>query len=168
MDYEVKIKEYKPRRAASIRVKTTLPQVSSKVVQPLTETSDFLESAGIERAGPGFAIYYEVGSFLVDLEVGYPVDAEITESDRVKQSELPGGKAAVTLHKGPHAEMPAAHRAVHGWMNEHGVESTGGPTIEIFLTDLRGLAEGEDCEAESVWPAVVVTRADRRRQKRAT
>ena len=100
--------------------------------------------------------------------MGYPVDAEITESDRVKQSELPGGKAAVTLHKGPHAEMPAAHRAVHGWMNEHNVESTGGPTVEIFLTDLRELGEGEECEAESVWPAVVVTRADRRRQKRAS
>ena len=168
MDYEVKIKDYKPRRAASIRVKTTLPQVSAKVVHLLTETNEFLKSAGIERTGPGFAIYYEVGSFLVDVEVGYPVDAEIKGGERVQPSELPGGKAAVALHKGPHAEMPAAHRAVHGWMNEHGVESTGGPTLEIFLTDLRELGEGEDCEAESVWPAVVVTRADRRRQKRAT
>ncbi len=168
MDYEVKIKEYKARPAASIRVKTTLPQVTAKVVQLLTETNDFLESAGIKPTGPGFAIYYEVGSFLVDVEVGYPVDAEITGSERVQPGELPGGKAAVTLHKGPHADMPAAHRAVHGWMNEHGVESTGGPTLEIFLTDLRELGEGEDCQAESVWPAVVVTRADRRRQKRAT
>ena len=168
MDYEVKIKDYKPRPAASIRVKTTLPQVAAKVVQLLRETHDFLESAGIEPTDPGFAIYYEVGSFIVDVEVGYPVHGEIEASDRVGPGELPGGKAAVTLHRGPHAEMPAAHRAVHGWMNEHGVESTGGPTIEIFLTDLRGLAEGEDCEAESVWPAVVVTRADRRRQKRAT
>ena len=170
MDYQVKIKDYKPRRSASIRVKTTLPQVSAKGVQLLTETNDFLTSAGIKPTGPGFAIYYEVGTFLVDLEVGYPVgpEAEIEESERVKQSELPGGKAAMTLHKGPHSEMPAAHRAVHGWMGEHDVESTGGPTIEIFLTDLRELGEGEECEAESVWPAVVVTRADRRRQKRAT
>ncbi len=168
MDYEVKIKDYKPRRTASIRVKTTLPQVPAKVIQLLTETNNFLVSAGIKPSGPGFAIYYEVGSFLVDVEVGYPVDSEIEEGDRVKPSELPGGKAAMTLYKGPHAEMPVAHRAVHGWMNEHGVESTGGPTIEVFLTDLRELGEGEDCEAESVWPAVVVTRADRRRQQRAT
>ncbi len=141
MDYEIKIKDYKPQRSASIRVKTTLPQVTSKVVQLLTETNDFLASAGIERTGPGFAIYYEVGTFLVDLEVGYPVGTEtdIEETDRVKRSELPGGKAAVTLHKGPHAEMPAAHRAVHSWMSEHDVESTGGPTIEVFLTDLREL-----------------------------
>ena len=153
MDYDVKIKDYKPHRAASIRVKTTLPQVTSKVVQLLTETNDFLNSAGIEPTGPGFAIYYEVGDFLVDVEVGYPVDAEIEGNDRVKQGELPGGKAAMTLYKGPHKEMPAAHRAVHGWMNEHGVESTGGPTLEIFLTDLRELAEGEDCEDHSVCPS---------------
>ena len=144
--------------------------MSAKVVQLLIETNEFLESAGIEPTGPGFAIYYEVGSFLVDIEVGYPVDAEteIQETDRVKQSELLGGKAAVTLHKGPHAEMPAAHRAVHGWMNAHNVASTGAPPPEIFLTDLREIGEGDDCEAESVWPAVVVTRADRRRQKRGT
>ncbi len=168
MDYEVKIKDYKPQRAASIRVKTTLPQVPAKVIQLLTETNDFLKSSGIKPTGPGFAIYYEVGSFLVDVEVGYPVDVEIEGGDRVQPSELPGGNAAMTLYKGPHGEMPVAHRAVHSWMNEHGVESTGGPTIEVFLTDLRELGEGEDCEAESVWPVVVVTRADRRRQQRAT
>ena len=168
MDYQVKIKDYKPHRAASIRVKTTLPQVTSKVIQLLTETNDFLESAGIKPTGPGFAIYYEVGSFLVDVDVGYPVDAEIEGATGSSRASSSGGKAAVTLYKGPHAGMPAAHRAVHGWMNEHDVESTGGPTIEFFLTDLRELGEGEDCEAESVWPVVAVTRADRRRQKRGT
>ena len=168
MDYEIKVKDYKPHRAATIRVKTTLPHAPSKVLQLLTETNDFLESAGIKPAGPGFAIYYEVGSFLVDLEVGYQVDAEVEANDRVKPSELPGGKSAMTTYKGPHAGIPAAHRAVQLWMREHDVESTGGPACEIFLTDLRQLGEGEDCEAESVWPVVMVTRAERRRQPHAT
>ena len=168
MEYEVKIRDYKPQRTASIRVKTTLPQVTSKVTQLLVEIHDFLESAGIEATGSGFAVYYDVGAFLVDVEVGYPVDAEIEGNDRVHPGELPGGKAAVALHKGPHVEMPAAHRAVHGWMGERGIESTGEPTRETFLTDLREIGEGGECEAESVWPAVVVTRADRRRQKRTS
>ena len=141
MEYQVKIKDYKPQRTASIRVKTTLTQVTSKVTQLLVETHDFLQSAGIEATGPGFAVYYDVGTFLVDVEVGYPVDAEIEDNDRVHQGELPGGKAAVALHRGPHVEMPASHRAVHGWMGEHGIESTGAPTRETFLTDLREVRE---------------------------
>ena len=168
MDYEIRIKDYQPHRAASIRVKTTLPQVPAKVLQLLSETNDFLASAGIKPAGAGFAIYYEVGSFLVDVEVGYQVDAEVEAGDRVQPSELPGGKCAMTRYKGPHAGIPAAHRAVQIWMRENEVESTGGPACEIFLTDLRELGEGEDCEAESVWPVVVTTRADRRREQRAT
>ena len=167
MDYEVTTKSYKPQQMAAIRVKTTLPQVTSKVIQLLNETSAYLKSVSVEPTGPGFAVYYEVGSFLVDLEVGYPVGQEVEGNDRLHAGNLPGGKAAVTLHKGPHPEMPAAHRAVQLWMREHKVDYVA-PPREVFLSDLRDLSEGEDCEAESVWPIDSETRADRRRKERAS
>ena len=153
MDYEVEIREYGPRQTAAIRVKTTLDKVSPKVIQLLNETATYLESQGVAPAGPGFGIYYEVGGhgFLVDVEVGYPVDVEIEGNDRVRPGTLPGGKAAVAVYKGPHAKIAAAHRAVQIWMGERGIDFIDAAR-EVFLTDLRHLGEGEDCEAESVWP----------------
>ena len=167
MDYEVTIKSYRPQQMAAIRAKTTLPQVPSKVVQLLNETSDYLQSVSVEPTGPGFAVYYEVGSFLVDLEVGYPVGQEVEGNDRGHAGKLPGGKAAVTLHKGPHPQMPAAHRAVQAWMREHEVDYVR-QAREVFLSDLRELSESDECKTESVWPIDIETRADRRRKNRAS
>lgn len=153
LEYAVEIREYEPRKTAAIRVKTTLDKVSPKVTQLLNETAEYLESLGLTPAGPGFGIYYEVGGhgFLVDVEVGYPVDLEIPGNDRVRPGSLPGGKAAVVRYKGPHAKIAAAHRAAQIWMREHGVDFVDAAR-EVFLTDLRHLGEGEDCEAESIWP----------------
>lgn len=166
MSYTIKIKEYSPTKTAAVRVKTTLDKVPEKVSQLLNETYEYLEGQGIEPTGPGFGIYYEVGSFLVDIEVGYPVDAEVEGNERVKPGELQGCKAAMTVFKGKHIDVPEAHRAVHEWMHDNEVKSTGDPTIERFITDLRTHPLDEPCEVESVWPVEIETRAERRRKSK--
>ena len=153
IEYAVEIREYEPRKTAAIRVKTTLDKVSPKVTQLLNETAEYLESLGLTPAGPGFGIYYEVGGhgFLVDVEVGYPVDLEIPGNDRVRPGSLPGGKSVVVAYKGPHAKIAAAHRAAQSWMAERGIDFIDAAR-EVFLTDLRCLSDGEACEAEAIWP----------------
>lgn len=168
MAYDITIKEFREQKMAAVRAKTTLNKVTEKVTQLLGETSDYLESQGIRPTGPGFGIYYEVGSVVVDVEVGYPVDVEVEGNDRVHAGVLPEVKAATTIYKGPHNNMPEAHRAVHGWMHDHEVKATEQPARELFLTDLRTLGPDDECEAESVWPVEVPpTRAERRRKDRA-
>ena len=147
------IRGFEARRTAAIRVKTTLDKVSPKVTQLLNETAEYLQSQGIAPAGPGFGIYYEVGGhgFLVDVEVGYPVEAEIPGNDRVHPGSLPGGKAVVVAYKGPHAKIANAHRAAQSWMAGRGIDFIDAAR-EVFLTDLRRLNDEEACEAEVIWP----------------
>ncbi len=149
----VEIREFEPRKTAAIRVKTTLDKVTPKVIQLLNETAEYLQSQGITPAGPGFGVYYEVGGhgFLVDVEVGYPVEVEIPGNDRVRPGSLPGGKAVVVAYKGPHVKIAAAHRAAQSWMAEQGIDFIDAAR-EAFLTDLRRLNDGEVCEAEAIWP----------------
>lgn len=167
MQFDIQVRSFAPQKFAAVRAKTTIDKVTPKVTQLLRETADYLDSVGVQPIGPGVGVYYEVGSFIVDVEAGYPVPVEIDGNERVRPGELPGGKCAVAVYKGPHEDIADAHRAVHSWMHEHDIESTGEPAREIYLTDLRGLGEGEACEAESVWPVVHETRAERRRQQRA-
>ncbi len=169
MDYDIKIKDIPEQKIASVRVKTTLNKVPEKVRQLLTETAEYLDSQGIKPAGPPLAIYYEVGSFLVDVEVGYPVPVEVEANERVHVNTVPGGKVAYTVYEGPHIDIPEAHRAVHTYLHEHDIKTTGDPAREVFLADPRDLAPDAPCRAESVWPIKVdqpLTRAERRRQER--
>ena len=85
----------------------------------------------------------------------------------MQPNSLPGGKCAIAFYKGPHEQMAEAHRAVHTWMHANDVQASGEPAREIYLTDLREISEGGECEAESVWPIIHETRAERRRQQRA-
>ena len=167
VDFGIQIREIKPQKIAAIRAKTTINKVTPKVVQLLQETAEYLESVGVQPTGPGFGVYYEVGAFLVDVEVGYPVDVEVEGNGRVQPNALPGGKCAVAHYTGPHEEIAEAHRAVHTWMHSNDVQASGEPAREVYLTDLRSIGEGETCEAESVWPIIHETRAERRRQQRA-
>ena len=167
MAYDIETKQIKGHRYAAVRAKTTLNKVTEKVLQLLGETAEYLESQNIKPTGPGFGVYYSVGDFLVDLEIGYPIDEEIEGNDRVRGGELPDVTAVFTTYDGPHNLMPDAHRAVQMWMHENDVTPSGEPAREVYLTELRDLADGEDCKAESVWPIEVQpSRAERRRDAR--
>ncbi len=164
MDFGIEIRDCKPQKIAAIRAKTTINKVTPKVAQLLRETAERLESVGVRPAGPGVGVYYEVGAFLVDLEVGYPVEADVEGDGRVAMNDIPGGKCAVARYRGPHEEIAQAHRAVHSWMHANDVQASGQPAREVYLTGVPG--DGEACEAESVWPIIHETRAERRRQQR--
>ncbi len=166
MDFGIQIRAYRPQKIAAVRAKTTIDKVTPKVTQLLQETADYLQSIGVEPSGPGVGVYYEVGSFLVDVQAGYPVDVDIEGNERVRPAELPGGKCAVAFYRGPHRSIADAHRAVHQWMHTNSIQSTGEPTREVYITDLRWLGDDEDCEAESVWPVAHESRAEKRRQQR--
>ena len=166
MDFGIEIRDCKPQKIAAIRAKTTINKVTPKVAQLLREAAEYLDSVGARPAGPGVGVYYEVGAFLVDFEVGYPVEADVEGNGRVTPGAISGGKCAVARYRGPHEEIAQAHRAVHSWMHANDVQASGDPAREVYLTDLRDAGEGEECEAESVWPIIHETRAERRRQRR--
>ncbi|MEK9659342.1 MAG: GyrI-like domain-containing protein [Chloroflexota bacterium] len=166
-DFNVKVKEYPAQRMAAIRVKTTLNKVPEKVGQLLQETSVYLASQGIEPKGHGFAVYYEVGNVVVDVEAGFVVEADVEGNERVHTGTLPAIKAASTVYEGPHLQMPDAHRAVHRWMHENDVKASGEPAREVFLVDMRGAANDAVTKAESAFPAIVETRAERRRKAKS-
>jgi effector-binding domain-containing protein len=169
MAYEVVVKDIKEMTVATVRAKTTLNKVAEKAKQLMAEVGEYLDAQGIKPTGLGFGVYYETGAVVVDMEVGYPVDTVVEGTDRVKSNTLPAVKAATTIYEGPHQAMPEAHRAVHGWMHDHDVPAAEAPAREVFITDLRELADGEDCKAESQWPVnMPPSRAERRREARSS
>lgn len=67
--------------------------------------------------------------------VGLTVGPAIAGSDGVAIHDIPGGKHAVALHKGPYAELPRTYDALFAWLTASGEEPADAPLFEVNLNN---------------------------------
>jgi effector-binding domain-containing protein len=154
MPYEVTIKELPAQPVAATRATTDLGHISTAISDGVHLVLDELGRRGIEPAGPLQVVYHADQVLDEDtaapIEICFPVAAPFQGSGEVYATELPGGPAAVTLHRGPYAEITPAYHTVSGWIADHGHELAGGPR-EVYLNVPGEVAE-DDLLTEVQWP----------------
>ena len=154
MPYEVTVKELPAQPVAATRATTTLREISTVISDGVHAILDELGRQGIEPAGP-LQVVYHADQVLDEetsapIEVCFPVAAGFEATGEVYGAELAGGPAAVTVHRGPYAEITPAYHTVSGWIHDHGHELAGGPR-EVYLNVPGQVAEA-DLLTEVQWP----------------
>src|SRR5262249_15768106 len=81
-----------------------------------------LDAGGMCRGWRNIMLYWDG---VPNVEVGVLLDQPCPLTGRVVASALPAGIAAMTVHRGPFAEVGSAHDAVHKWCTAHGRRTTG-------------------------------------------
>lgn len=73
-----------------------------------------------------------------DIEVVFPISefVEITGDDEIKVYELPGGKMAKIVHKGPYKQCTVTYEKLFSWIAENR-KRIAGPIREVYLNDPR-------------------------------
>ncbi len=125
--------EREPQSVASIRVKCKPEAMSATLAEVLPEVCAHVNASGAKMTGMPFSRYHEIGGE-IDLEAGIPVAKPIAEKGRVKNSELPGGKAVMAWHIGPYEKLIDSHKSLRGYLDAHQLKSSGGPW-EVYWTD---------------------------------
>lgn len=141
--YEVKLQEVTPQPIAMVRYQVAPADISSVFGPALGRVFAHIGRAGGIPAGPPLAVYHSFEEERVDLEIGIPVVAAIQEETApddaatppVRNSELPGGMVATTLHTGPYDGLETAWAAIMGWVQEHGHEARDVACWETYLSD---------------------------------
>ncbi len=77
-----------------------------------------------------------------DIEVAVPVSGKVEDSDEIKGYELPGGKMAKIVHKGPHQDCGPTYEMLFAWLEENGKKIVG-PTREVYLNDPNEVPQEE-------------------------
>lgn len=109
---------------------------------------------GLAMTGPPFVRYVEQSPAFVTVEAGVPLAEPAPTPDAstdLEVGELPGGIAAVTVHRGPYETLAEAHLALDRWMADNGLEAGGAPW-EVYLTDPAEVPDPAEWMTQVVWP----------------
>lgn len=92
----------------------------------------------------GVAVYLDDMSVVPPAEqralAGITVGPEIESDDTVSIHEVPAGRYAVLLYRGPYAQIGKGYEELFGWLPTSGEEPAHAPCVEVNLNDPRKTA----------------------------
>jgi len=74
-----------------------------------------------------------------DIEIAWPVTGPVKGTGEIRAYQLPGGKMAHILHKGPYASCEPTYLRLFAWISENGLTICG-PVREVYPNDPREVA----------------------------
>jgi AraC family transcriptional regulator len=150
MSVTVTEKQLEPRLALVIKRKTAAADIAKTLGECLPAVFGFAQKNGIPLVGPPFTRYVEMGRGLWSIEAGLPIGAPHKGEGDIVAVELPGGKAAVAIHKGSYESLGDTHAAIERWLDEH--KLTAGAPWETYVTDPGTTPNPAEWVTEVVYP----------------
>jgi hypothetical protein len=121
---ECRVVEVGKHYTAVVRVTAPLPQLPQAEQQGRAALAEVLPGLGLE-AGPAFTRWRPPADGQLEMEIGVIVSAGFEPQGDVVPSELPSGRAAHSLLRGPFEGLGAAWGRLFGWCKEQELPLAG-------------------------------------------
>lgn len=140
---EITVVELSPQKVLGMRRRGAYREIP--VMFP--KIFEFIFSKNIQIAGYPIFLCHEITFEEVekadkeenaDIEVAVPVAGviEYLDNEEIQLYELPGGKMAKIIHKGPYEECVPTYEKLYSWIAEQG-KTIVGPVREVYFNDPR-------------------------------
>lgn len=146
---EVEIRGVVPQPYLGKRIHAPVGAVGNSVQNGYADLFAKLAVAAVVPAGPPFLIASDPQGGEMDIELGVPCVAPPAAGD-LHAGTLPGGRAAVTTHRGAYDAIGPTYEALATWIVANG-HTMAGPPREVYLTG-PDVAGPEAQVTELIWP----------------
>ena len=134
MSIQCELKELSPQSVMSVRRRTPVQSLPKVIGDAYQAIAHYLGEIGEPPVGPPFAAYYNLDMQDLDVELGFPVMKTLPGKGDIKPSEIPGGKAATSIHVGPYSDVEPSYNALFKWIKDNGYEWMG-VAYEFYMND---------------------------------
>lgn len=142
----VQIRETTPQPYLGKRVRAELGHVGPEVQAGFAALYARLTQVAMRPAGPPFLIAQAPAGGYLEMELGAPCVRPVESGEGFEAGTLPGGKVAVTVHRGAYDTIGKVYSALADWIASQGLTPVGAPR-EVYLS-----GPGEEPVTELVWP----------------
>ncbi len=146
MEREIELREMPAQAVVGKRFRTSMEKIPGDIEASFGAIFGYLGEMGENPSGAPFALYYgDMKEFNLEdfeMELCVPVSRPLESKGDITAREVPGGLAAVTLHKGPYDAVEPAYNDLDAWIKENGYRYAGSAR-ETWLNDPSQVAESE-------------------------
>ncbi|MGE5483701.1 MAG: GyrI-like domain-containing protein [Ignavibacteriales bacterium] len=142
MDYRFEIEETVAQPALSMRTVTSVGNLPQELGKAFHAIVSYLDELGEKPVEAAFAGYHNMDMENLDVEMGFPVQKTLPGKGQIVSSEIPAGRKATCLYKGPYQEMKPVYDAMTKWMGENGHQPTG-VVYEFYYNSPMEVPESE-------------------------
>jgi effector-binding domain-containing protein len=142
MDYEFTTESEPVQHVLSIRTFSSARKLPELFSETLASIAQYMAAIGETPVNAAFAAYYNMDMDNLDVEIGFVVDKSLPGSDKIKSGEIPPGRKASCLFKGPYGELQNVYASMQQWMNENNYVPTG-VAYEFYYNSPAEVSESE-------------------------
>ena len=123
----IEVKEMQAKIALAVKRKATMENIAAVMDEGYGKILGYLNEIGQYPVCAPYACYMNCSPDFCefDLEMGFPVAAEVTVKDDLFMSKSFEGKAATVMYKGAYKDIEPAYVALMEYMAANSLESTG-------------------------------------------
>jgi effector-binding domain-containing protein len=151
MTVTIEIEDVASQRVASTRATTIPAEIGATFGQKIKVVGAFLQRTGAKMAGPPYARYFNYSPEDVDMEIGAPIDGDVSGDDNVEVHDMPGGRVAAAIHLGRYEGLAETYDELATWISRHGFDREGAPW-EVYIAYPGNEPEPEKWETRIYWP----------------
>lgn len=125
MMFKIELLEQKAQPVLAVRTKTAMAELPKVIGENYGKIIGYLNELGVQPADAPYTAYYNLDMENLDVEMGFPVAQVCPGKGEIQAGEIPAGKSASAIYKGPYAGMEQPYQAMFRWIEENGLQSTG-------------------------------------------